>query len=309
MPELQFLENTYSVDDYDTVLNSLLKNGHAIPNFCRSGYCHSCLMKCEEGTPLPTAQMGLSENLVEENHFLACQCAVFAPMKVVPPEKEKRTRFTAMVRRKQRLGEQVVAIELDPGHAFAYRAGQYTTLINIDGISADYPIASIHEHDPYMVFHIPDNEHSPLNHYLFHELEEGDGLEIQTALGDNFYRQSQRNETLLLISSDTGLASTSALAREAQLNGHSGAIHLLHISEQIAEQYAKTVTSGLLPSISCHYRKTEGFDIDTPWLTGKIQEISPSEKSHCYISSQHYPQIADAVSAAGLPVKQITPLG
>jgi NAD(P)H-flavin reductase len=227
LPELCFEGHVYQVDDFDTVLNTLLKNGHAIPNFCRSGICHSCMMKAEKGTPLPFTQIGLSDELAAENYFLTCQCAVYAPMEVRRPDKDKRTRFVAMVRSKESLAEDVVKIQLAPEHDFVYESGQYTTLINVEGVAADYPIASVHGADPLMEFHIPRDCEKPLNAYIFEELEVGDGLEIMTALGDHFYRDDLLNRPLAIVATDGNLAAAYSLISKALHEGHSAGINLL----------------------------------------------------------------------------------
>lgn len=304
MPELRFRDQIYTVDDYDTVLNTLIKNGHAVPNFCRSGYCHSCMMKCEEGTPLPTAQAGLSEELVDENHFLACQCAVFMPMTVVPPEKEKRTRFTAMVRGKKKLSDQVVSIQLHPGHAFRYKAGQYTTLTNIDGFSADYGIASAHDEGNYMTFHIPDNKDNPLNQTIFHELEEGDGLEIQTALGDHFYRPAYQDEPLVLIAEDEGLGPVYALMEDALQQGHQGEIYLAILSNKLNVDYAESVIENANEKVNVTILPVkdalDGEDLTT-WLPIALK----TNPGHCFISGQNEQQLKEMVLNAGLDIRQI----
>lgn len=227
MPDLVFEKNVYQVDDFDSVLNTLLKNGHAIPNFCRSGICHSCMMKAEEGTPLPFSQIGLADELVAENYFLTCQCAVYAPMEIRRPDKDKRTRFVAMVREKVALPGGVTKILLSPEHDFAYEAGQYTTLINVDGLSNDYSIASVHDHDTLMEFYIPNDYDDPLAQYIGSELEEGDGLEIMTALGDDYYSDKISHNPIVVLASNMGISSAYSFIKKALLEEHKECIELV----------------------------------------------------------------------------------
>jgi NAD(P)H-flavin reductase len=243
VPELKFEEHIYEVNDFDTVLNTLLKNGHAIPNFCRSGICHSCMMKAEEGTPLAFTQIGLADELVAENYFLTCQCAVYAPMTVRRPDKEKRTRFVAMVREKTSLAEGVVKLTLSPEHEFEYQAGQYTTLINVDGVSADYPIASVHGEGRLMEFHIHNQGKDPLSQYIDEELELGDGLEIQTALGKNYYSEDLAEKNILVVGVDTQIASGLSLIRKALETGHKGNLALVYGQKSVPPEYWHAVKS------------------------------------------------------------------
>lgn len=245
MPELRFEDHVYPVDDMDTVLNTLLKNGHAIPNFCRSGICHSCMMKAVEGTPLPFTQIGLSDTLVAENYFLTCQCAVYAPLKVARPEKQKRTRFVAIVKDISRLANNVSRLLLSPEHEFVYQAGQYTTLTSVDGHSGDFPIASVHGEGRFMEFHIHDDPDKPLNRHIAHELEIGDGLEIQTALGDEYYRDEHKDRDIVILGVDTLIAGGLGLLRKALESNHVGTLTLAHARVDVSRDYLANALAGL----------------------------------------------------------------
>ena len=94
MAELKFLDSLYAVDGYDTVLKTLLKNGHAVPCACHGGHCHACLMKATAGQPMPFSQMGLDQALIDEGYFLACRCMIYADMEVSVPDEEELTRIT-----------------------------------------------------------------------------------------------------------------------------------------------------------------------------------------------------------------------
>lgn len=239
MAELNFLNNTYTVDDYDTVLNTLLKNGHAVPNACRGGHCHSCLMRATSGQPMPFSQLGLDPSLVDEGYFLACQCMIYADINVCVPDRDKRTRFTAMVAEKTQLSDNVIRLRLQPARDFAYKAGQYLTLSNVDGISEDYPVASIHLEDTLMEFHISKDGNKKLDHYIFEQLDENDALEVQTAFTEHHYQQAHSAQDLLLIACDADLAGAYGLLREALHLQHQGNIHLLHIQRTPSSSYLK----------------------------------------------------------------------
>ena len=245
MAELRFLENTYTVDDYDTVLNTLLKNGHAVPNACRGGHCHSCLMKANSGQPMPFSQMGLEQSLIDDGYFLACQCMIYADIDVSTPDRDKRTCFTAMVAEKEPFNEQVLRLRLQPTRDFAYKSGQYLTLSNIDGITDDYPIASIHEQDATMEFHICKNGNKNLDQYIFEQLGENDALEVQTAFAEHHYQQQSKQQDLLLIACNADLAGAYGLLREALHLEHIGRINLLHLQSSFASAYLNTEIAAL----------------------------------------------------------------
>jgi 2-polyprenylphenol hydroxylase and related flavodoxin oxidoreductases len=276
VPELKFEEHIYEVNDFDTVLNTLLKNGHAIPNFCRSGICHSCMMKAEEGTPLAFTQIGLADELVAENYFLTCQCAVYAPMTVRRPDKEKRTRFVAMVREKTSLAEGVVKLTLSPEHEFEYQAGQYTTLINVDGVSADYPIASVHGEGRLMEFHIHNQGKDPLSQYVDEELEVGDGLEIQTALGKNYYSDDLAERNILVVGTDTHIANGLSLIRKALETGHKGNLTLIFGQKSVPPEYWNAVKSSF-DEYKNQLSFVDACEVDEGKLVIELESLAKSE--------------------------------
>ena len=94
MAKLKFRDGRYAVDDYETVLKTLLKNGHAVPHECRGGHCHACLMKATAGQPMPFSQLGLDQALIDAGYFLACRCMIYADMEVSVPDEEELTRIT-----------------------------------------------------------------------------------------------------------------------------------------------------------------------------------------------------------------------
>ncbi len=94
MAKLKFRGSLYAVDGYDTVLNTLLKNGHDVPDGCRGGHCQACLMKATVGQPMPFSQLGLDQALVDKGYFLACRCMIYADMEVSAPDEEELTRIT-----------------------------------------------------------------------------------------------------------------------------------------------------------------------------------------------------------------------
>ncbi len=94
MATLKFLGRLHVVDGYDTVLQTLLKNGHAIPHGCGDGHCEDCLMKATAGDPMPFSQIGLEPELIDIGYFLACRCMIYADMEVSVPDEEELARIT-----------------------------------------------------------------------------------------------------------------------------------------------------------------------------------------------------------------------
>jgi CDP-4-dehydro-6-deoxyglucose reductase len=94
MARLKFQGNRYAVDGYDTVLNTLKKNGHEVSYGCMGGHCHECLMKATAGQPMPFSQMGLDQALIDDGYFLACRCMIYDDLDVSVPDEEELSRIS-----------------------------------------------------------------------------------------------------------------------------------------------------------------------------------------------------------------------
>ena len=76
MPELNVAGQRLQVAPASNLLDALLAAGIAVPNSCRAGSCHACLVRCLQGEPEDAQPDALSAALI------ATVCGVLAA--VVP---------------------------------------------------------------------------------------------------------------------------------------------------------------------------------------------------------------------------------
>ena len=81
MPNITYNDTVINIEEPESILEGLEKEGFKIPFSCRAGLCHSCMMQAEEQPPV-TAQQGLSDNQKAQNFFLACSCIPKADMQI-----------------------------------------------------------------------------------------------------------------------------------------------------------------------------------------------------------------------------------
>jgi NAD(P)H-flavin reductase/ferredoxin len=299
MAELKFLDNTYSVNDFGTVLNTLLKHGHAVPNSCRGGHCHSCLMRSLKGAPVAFSQMGLKKELVDEKYFLACQCMVYYDMTVAMPAKDKRTRFPAMVEKITPLSDEVVRVLLRPVRDFAYKSGQYITLRDVNEVEDDYPVASVQDGSGLMEFHIQRGGKQALDRYITEELGDNDALEVQTSFTDSHYNEKNTTHTLVLVAVDAHVAGAIGLAREALHKGHTGAIHILHHRKTMASSYAAAVVEEM------QQKHSNLFFHDSTDVAGSIAAIEGSKNAELFLWGFSSEEQAAVASLAGKVIAMV----
>ena len=71
---LQFEGKDYSLEEGESVLDCLLRNGEQVNSLCRSGSCQSCLLQATAGPVPAAAQAGLKDAWKQQGYFLACIC-------------------------------------------------------------------------------------------------------------------------------------------------------------------------------------------------------------------------------------------
>ena len=76
MPDIKIFGNHCQLEQGENLLDGLLRQGIRVPHSCRSGICHSCLLKLEQGTPPEGSQRTLTPEQVKNNYILACQSKV-----------------------------------------------------------------------------------------------------------------------------------------------------------------------------------------------------------------------------------------
>ncbi len=209
----------------ENILDALLRQGIEIPFSCRSGVCHVCIQQCKQGEIPPVAQKGLSQELVKEGFFLACQCVPMGVMQIGPPTGLFQT---TLVHNKEMLSSNVCRILLEPPTDFAYKAGQFINVRRQDGITRSYSLASLPAEDYFLELHVQRQDGGIMSNWLIDELMAGDSVDIQDAEGNCYYQKNANDQPLLLIGTGTGLAPLIGIVRDALHHKHQNQIHLYH---------------------------------------------------------------------------------
>jgi len=227
------------VAEGDTLLSALERADIAVPNSCRAGLCHSCLMVAHGGSVPAKAQQGLTPQQVAQNYFLACQCYPNEDMEVSLGGSDRR--YEAVLIHKQPLNEGVLRVRLKTD--MPWFAGQYTSVWKNAVEGRSFSIASLPE-EGQIEFHIRRRPDGVISSWLEHELQKGDSCQLSEARGHCFYTRGSGDETMLLAGTGTGLAPLYGVARQALASDHLGDIHLyaasgspdqLYLVDELAE--------------------------------------------------------------------------
>ena len=226
MAEVRFREQRYQLRDRETVLEALLREGIAIPNSCRAGICQSCLVKAVGGERPPTAaQAGLSAQLAQTGHALACRWTPSADVEVALPDDASVVR--GVIRAADDLSATVKRIRVEALDGFDFYAGQYAVVMREDGLARSYSIASLPT-DGFVELHVRRIVGGAMSNWLHDEAAPGETVSLRGPAGQCFYMPGNPGQPLLLCGTGTGLAPLIGVLRTALTHGHTGPIWLFH---------------------------------------------------------------------------------
>lgn len=225
MAEVKYQGKRYDWTEGESLLECLERNGEDIPNACRSGACHSCLVRVTDGPISPIAQLGLKEVWKEQRLCLSCVSTEPADVTVAPSDLS--VQVSAKVTKKQSLGKDVVRLQLEPLAPFPFRAGQFVNITRPDGLTRSYSIASI-ESDGLVELHVRVVEGGRMSTWVRDTLQVGEELSIRGPTGDCLYVDGRPDSPLLLMGTGTGLSPLVGIARDAIARKHRGSITLVH---------------------------------------------------------------------------------
>lgn len=225
MARIHYREAVTETNPNETVLDALLREGHPIAHSCRSGVCHSCLMKSVDASPPPASQTGLRDTQILRNYFLACLCRPESDLVVEDLGAEET--FSASVLSLDLVGTDVLRLRIAETSGFDFIPGQFATLLRPDGLARSYSIANL-KGEGHLEFHIRRIPGGQMSQWLHDVVRIGDNLSIRGPSGACFYVPGRPDQPILLAGTGTGLAPLLGILRDALAKGHEAPIHLIH---------------------------------------------------------------------------------
>ena len=210
-------EKEYTVDGGDSLLSTLIDQKVFIPSACGGkGTCGYCKVKVLEGGGpiLPTELPWLTEEEVQNNIRLSCQCKVKENMKIEIPEELFNVReYEATVESIEDMTPTIKKLRLrfKEGEEINFKPGQYIQLKapkykgNDEEVYRAYSIASPPSHKDYIDLIIGYVPGGICTTYVHQFLKEGDTVEINGPYGDFYYQDNPENE-MVMVAVGTGMA-------------------------------------------------------------------------------------------------------
>jgi len=228
MATVRFGEYACELQEQESALDGLLRSGAPVSHSCKAGTCGSCMLRAVEGAIPARAQAGLKDSWKARGYFLPCVC--HPDEDLVAAEVDADAQVPATILKLEPLGAGVVRVLVRCDAEFAFRSGQYVTLVRPDGLARSYSIASLpDEHGTQVLeLHVRLLPHGRMSEWLRSEAKPGQQVRILGPSGECFYISGDPDQSLLLVGTGTGLAPLYGILRDALRHGHRGQIKLFH---------------------------------------------------------------------------------
>ncbi len=210
-------DKEYIVEGGDTLLASLISEQIFIPSACGGkGTCGYCKVKVLEGggPVLPTELPWITEEELEDNVRLSCQCKVKEDMKIEIPEELFNVReYQMTVESIEDMTPEIKKLRLrfKEGEEIDFKPGQYIQLKapiyegNDEEVYRAYSIASppaVKDYIDLIIGYVPGGKATT---YVHKFLKEGDTVDINGPYGDFYYQDKYDNE-MVMVAVGTGIA-------------------------------------------------------------------------------------------------------
>ncbi|MGH1485009.1 MAG: 2Fe-2S iron-sulfur cluster-binding protein [Cellvibrionaceae bacterium] len=221
MPNITYNDTAISIEEPETILEGLEREGFKIPFSCRAGLCHSCMMQAEEQPPV-TAQQGLSDNQKAQNFFLACSCIPKVDMQINLIGDTNR--IQGKVVDKKLLNNDVLGlfIQID----CRWFPGQYLNVWFDDTQGRSYSIASLCDDNKIIELHIKRHDQGLVSRWLHDEVMVDQSITLSKPTGNCFYTDEHQGKPILMAATGTGLAPLYGVLAEALSRQHSSPVYL-----------------------------------------------------------------------------------
>lgn len=209
-------DKEFTVEGGSTLLSTLIEEKIFIPSACGGkGTCGYCKVQVHEGggPVLATEIPFLTEEEMEDDVRLSCQCKVKQDIKIEIPEelfnvKEFDARVESIVDLTSVI--KLIRIKLPEGEEANFKAGQYVQLKaplyegNDEEVYRAYSIASSpseKDHIDLVIGYVPEGVATT---YVHHHLSIGDKVNINGPYGDFYYQDNDRE--MIMVAVGTGVA-------------------------------------------------------------------------------------------------------
>ena len=252
---------SFTAEAGETILAAAIRAGVPLPYGCKDGACGSCKCMKRSGEVRQGRHQGraLSASEAEAGFVLTC-CAhalgdvVLASNRVGSADALPVRRMPARVQALSRSSHDVMRLhlQLPPGQALRFHAGQYIEFILRDGTRRSYSMANaphtLDQPGACIELHIRHMPGGRFTDHVFGAMKEKDVLRIEGPYG-SFYLREDRAKPVVLLASGTGFAPIKALLEHMKFAGTERPVSLYWGGRRPEDLYMDAWVRALLPAM------------------------------------------------------------
>lgn len=225
-------QQSFDVEDGESVLQAGLRHHLALPFGCQSGGCASCRVRLLEGRiDYAIAPPSLSAAEIDAGYILMCLAQPQSDLVIElhqPPQIEslRPRQLPCRVQSKTWLAHDVLGLrlKLPKGNDFRYVPGQYIDLLLEDGRRRSFSIASA-PNGEFMDLQVRVTPGGRFAQWAAHEMPDRAILRFEGPLGA-FYLREDSTRPIVMVAGGTGMAPIHAMLEGLIANGSERAVHV-----------------------------------------------------------------------------------
>lgn len=289
-------DNSFSVNDGESVLDAALRQGILLPYGCRNGECGSCMGTVLSGeVTYPDGRPpALGETDASIGKALFCKALPVTDLDIAVREIdgvrdiEVKT-FPCRIAQIEKLAHDVIRIYLKvpDTHRMQFLAGQYINILMTGHAPRAFSIANAPHNDEYIELHVRNVEGGLFSDQIFHHLQEKAMLRIEGPLGTFFLRENSERP-VILIGGGTGFAPVKGMLEHAFETGFTRPLHLfwgararrdLYLPDLPAQWAAQHENFSYTPVLS-EPQATDNWSGETGFVTDCVARHYPDLSGH-----------------------------
>ena len=224
----------FTLETDETVLDSALRQGYAMPYGCRGGACGACKAKVISGeVNYPDGDpLAISETEKTTGMALFCVAHASSDLEIEVREigaakdiviKTLPCRVASM----EKLASDVMVLKLKLPQAdrLQFLAGQYIDILLKDGRRRSFSIANAPHDDAFIELHVRKIENGEFTGRVFEQMTEKDLLRFEGPHGSFFWRE-ESDRPAILMAGGTGFAPIKGVVEHVLAEGLKQPVHI-----------------------------------------------------------------------------------
>lgn len=226
--EVKVFNQTLTIGINESVLEACERSGIIIPNSCRVGVCHFCLLKIVKGKVPSLAQNGLDQELKDSGYFKSCVCFPKEPITCIDVHAAEY-RGPIRILSTLKLGDDVLKIKFKKPNGFVYSPGQYFSLKANNQRMYNFSITSaLYSHPDHVTIHTRIKNKLNSGNKATMNFTPGSSLWMEGPTGNYVLKNVDSKKNLLIVGSGTGVFTLYAVLMDAIQNKFRGKITFIH---------------------------------------------------------------------------------